>query len=193
MGFPSTWKPYIGASLLLSNTSTGTEVGGQGLIGIHKELMNPMIGGPALRGEAYLGGTSAGVNGGGRLLLAIPVIWVAGGVDYSISLGQSAFILSLLFPTTRGGFFHTGAEVRLDWLPARQQSFEIGIRMPVFQRYMGKTRQYTVEAPLARPTGATKREARSAQPDSLMEAVYKAGYALLRFSTAFPDRRERQL
>ena len=45
MGFPSTWKPYVGASLLLSNTSTGTEIGGQGLIGIHKELMNPMTGG----------------------------------------------------------------------------------------------------------------------------------------------------
>ena len=91
------------------------------------------------------------------------------------------------------GYFHRGAEVRLDWLPARQQSFEIGLRMPIFQRYIGKTRQYTVEAPLARPTKATRREAKSAQPDSLMEAVYRAGYALLRFSTAFPDRRERQL
>ena len=120
MGFPSTWKPYVGASLLLSNTSTGTEVGGQGLIGIHKELMNPMIGGPALRGEAYLGGTSAGVNGGGRLLLAIPVIWVAGGVDYSLSLDQTDFILSFMAPTTRGGYFHRGTELRLDWLPGTE-------------------------------------------------------------------------
>ncbi len=187
MGFPSTWKPYVGASLLLSNTSTGTEVGGQGLIGIHKELMNPMIGGPALRGEAYLGGTSAGVNGGGRVLLAIPVIWVAGGVDYSVSLDQADFILSFMAPTTRGGYFHRGTELRIDWLPGRGQSFEIGLRMPIFQPHIGKTRQYSVEAPLPRPTRATKREAKSAQPDSLMEAVYKAGYALLRFSTAFPD------
>ncbi len=188
MGFPSTWKPYVGASLLLSNTSTGTEIGGQGLIGIHKELMNPMAGGPALRGEAYLGGTSAGVNGGGRLLLAIPVIWVAGGVDYSISLDQADFILSVLFPTTRGGFFHTGAEVRLDWLPARNQSFEIGMRIPIFQRFIGKSRQYTLEAQVPKPDPALAHQrVAPAQLDSLMAAVYRPGLEILRFSSYFFD------
>ena len=189
MGFPSTWKPYVGASVLLSNTSTGTEIGGQGLIGMHKELMNPMAGGPALRGEAYLGGTSSGVNGGGRLLLAIPVIWVAGGVDYSISLDQADFILSVLFPTTRGGFFHTGAEVRLDWLPARNQSFEVGVRIPIFQRFIGKSRQYTLEAQVPKPSPALARQhVAPAQLDSLMAAVYRPGLQLLRFSTFFDDK-----
>ena len=188
MGFPSTWKPYIGASVLLSNTSIGTDVGGQGLIGIHKDLMNPMIGGPALRGEAYLGGTSAGVDGGGRLLLAIPVIWVAGGVDYSISLDQADFILSLMFLTTRGGYFHTGAEARLDWIPARNQSFEIGIRMPVFQRYMGKTRQYKTEVDLPKPSPELRRKRLPPEElDSLMAEVYKRGTQLLKFSSFFFD------
>jgi hypothetical protein len=188
MGFPSTWKPYVGASLLLSNTSTGTDVGGQGLIGIHRELMNPMAGGPALRGEGYAGGTSAGFNGGARLLLAIPVIWVAGGVDYSFSYGEADFILSVLFPTTRGGFFHTGAEVRLDWLPGRNQSFEIGMRIPIFQRYIGKTRQYTLEAQVPKPVPALARQSvKPAELDSLMAAVYRPGLQLLQFSSFFFD------
>jgi hypothetical protein len=188
MGFPSTWKPYVGASLLLSNTGTGTAAGGQGLIGMHKELMDPIVGGPALRGEAYLGGTSAGVDGGARLLLAIPVIWVAGGVDYSISLDRTDFILSLMFPTTRGGYFHTGAEARLDWIPARDQSFEIGIRVPVFQRYMGKTRQYKTEVDLPRPSSEQRRKpVPHDEMDSLMAEVHRRGTQMLKFSSFFFD------
>ncbi len=188
MGFPSTWKPYIGASLLVSNTETGTDVGGQGLVGIHKELMNPILGGPALRGEAYFGGTAAGANGGGRLLLAIPVIWVAAGVDYSISFDQADFILSAMFPTTRGGFFHRGTEVRLDWIPARAQSFEIGFRMPIFQPYIGKTRQYKLEVDLPKPAPAlVEQRVAPAVLDSLMARVYLRGTQLLKFSSFFFD------
>ncbi len=188
MGFPSTWKPYVGASLLLSNTETGTDIGGQGLVGIHKELMNPMLGGPALRGEAYFGGTAAGSNGGGRLLLAIPVIWIAAGVDYSVSFDQADFILSAMFPTTRGGFFHRGTEVRLDWIPARSQSFEIGLRMPIFQPYMGKTRQYKLEVDLPTPSHELAHQRVPPEDlDSLMAEVYRRGTTLLKFSSFFFD------
>ncbi len=140
MGQPPRWKPYLGASAAFNDLGGGpVSFGGYGMAGIYKDLMNPLIG-VGVSAEGYMGSISGSFDGGGRLFLALPVIFLQGGIDYGVREQQLDFILSFSVPIRRGGILGHGSLVRLDWIPARNQTLNLGFQVPIFQPWMGKTR-----------------------------------------------------
>ena len=142
MGQPQHWKPYFGAFLGINNLTTtdmATNVGGLGLVGIYHDLINPLVG-VGVAAEGYGGYIGEEVDGGVRLDLALPVIFLQGGVDYSFGDGTLAFILSFAMPIRRGGIFGHGSLARIDWLPSRGQTINVGLQVPMLQPWVGKTR-----------------------------------------------------
>ena len=142
MGQPPRWKPYLGAFAGVNNMTTtdmATNVGGLGLVGVYHDLINPLVG-VGLSAEGYAGYIGEEVNGGARLSLALPVVYLQGGVDYSIDDDSFAFILSIAAPIRRGGILGHGSLARVDWLPSRGQTLNVGLQVPVLQPWVGKTR-----------------------------------------------------
>jgi hypothetical protein len=154
MGQPPRWFPYAGASLALNQLSGESAVGGTALLGVQRPLMNPLTGGPALALEGYVGGAGApisGLDGGFRAAVAIPILFTQLGVDWNLRVDRAQFFMSMIFPPIRGGLFGTGGQVRVDWVPARDQTVQLGLTFPLGQPWAGKTRPRRIEAELPEP------------------------------------------
>ena len=140
MGQPPRWKPYLGASAAFSDLGGGAaSFGGYGMVGMYKDLINPLIG-VGISAEGYMGSIAGAFDGGGRLNLALPVIFLQAGVDYGVKEQEFDFILSFSVPIRRGGILGHGSLVRLDWIPARNETLNLGFQVPIFQPWAGKTR-----------------------------------------------------
>ena len=66
MGQPPHWKPYFGAFVGVNNLTTtdmATNVGGLGLVGIYRDLINPLVG-VGVAAEGYGGYIGEEVDGG---------------------------------------------------------------------------------------------------------------------------------
>ncbi|MEJ2720866.1 MAG: hypothetical protein P8181_06950, partial [bacterium] len=95
-----------------------------------------------LWGEGYVGyrdveggDADAGIRG----MIMAPAFKVGGGFDYNFLDGKTDAIFSLMLPLRRGGVLGHGSMLRVDWLPDRGNSFNIGIEVAL-QRYAGETR-----------------------------------------------------
>ena len=174
MGQPPRWKPYLGAFAGINNittTDTPTSVGGLGLIGLYRDLINPLVG-VGFAAEAYAGSISQQLDGGARLNVAFPVVFLQGGVDYSISDHSFAFILSFALPIRRGGILGLGSLARVDWLPARGQTVNVGLQIPVLQPWVGKTRPKAQDITIPRaPHAQFERSDSIAQADTTEPAA----------------------
>jgi hypothetical protein len=128
------------------------------------------------------------------LFAAVPVLFFQAGADYSFSEQRTDFILSLIFPVNRGGFFHRGGEVRFDWLPTRGQTFYAGVQFPLFQHWVGRTRVYDLH--VRQPAPPKKAPAPTVVPavdvaamDSAVEKMEDGARWLARLSFVFWDDR----
>ena len=148
MGQPPLWKPYVAGSFTWNREADRT--GGVGVLGIHKDLMNPMIGAFGLSGEGYLGGAGGDWDGGARLFLTSRLLFLNVGVDYNARDEEADFILAFTPYFRRGGLFGTGGNFRIEWIPGRNHSFNFGFQIPL-EPHMGRTRPVARKAPLPRP------------------------------------------
>ncbi len=154
MGQPSRWWPYTGAFFSLNEMSAETAVGGTALLGVQRPLMNPLTGGPTLALEGYVGGAGAsisGVDGGFRAAMAVPILFTQFGVDWNLRVDRAQFFMSVVFPPIRGGLFGSGGQLRVDWIPARDQTVQLGFTLPVGQPWIGKSRPRRTEVRLPEP------------------------------------------
>ncbi len=149
MGQPPRLKPYLGAFFGANALSGDVQPAGFGLAGVYKDLVPPLIGIGAVV-EGYAGSLGDGFDGGARIGLAVPVFFTQASVDYAIGLDEVDFVLSLLLPVHRGGILGSGSGLRVDWIPGRSQTVNVGLTLPVFQGPMGKTRPRRVEADIAK-------------------------------------------
>lgn len=159
MGQPRPWTPYAGGGLALNELSGESGVGGSAFLGVERSLMNPITGGPTLVAEAYLGaaaGSVDGLDGGFRGSLALPILFTRFGADWNLRTEEVDFVLSVIFPPQRGGLFGRGGQLRIDWIPAREQTVNLGISVPVGRRWIGRTRPREIDVPLPRPPGDVK-------------------------------------
>jgi hypothetical protein len=139
MGQPSRYEFYLAPMVVYDRENDDDEWGGQLTGGIHRHLKNPNLG-LGIAGEGYAGGVADAFESGLRLLGALKLLFLQAGVDYSFRHGETDFILSLAFPPERGGLFGTGGNLRIDWLPGRDNSFNFGFTIPIGDPYQGKTR-----------------------------------------------------
>jgi hypothetical protein len=154
MGQPSRLWPYAGASLALNQLSDESAVGGTVSLGVQRPLMNPLTGGPTLALEGYVGGAGgsiSGVDGGFRAAMALPILFTQFGVDWNLRVDRAQFFMSVIFPPIRGGLLGRGGQLRVDWVPARDQTVQLGFNMPLGQPWIGKTRPRRIEARLPEP------------------------------------------
>jgi hypothetical protein len=115
---------------------------GLGVVGLQKDFGNPLVGLFSARVEGLLGGGRDGVDGGARLLGVSPLGRFHVGLDYDARAGDTAFLLGVEAVVRRGGLFHRGTRLRVDWLPARDQTVQVGVSVPLGQR-AGRTRPHS--------------------------------------------------
>lgn len=138
------WSAGVSGGMYLRG---GTSLfAGYAQIGVFKDLINPVTGGPGLKFEGYAGiRGSDEFDGGLRALLAIPFIGLAGGVDYNFQDEKLDFLLRLSFNIQRGGVLRSGGRVHVDWVPDRGNSFNVGLTVPLNDRRRGRTRPRRID------------------------------------------------
>lgn len=151
MGQPARWKPYVGAFVGMNRLSDDATLGGLGLLGVYHDLVAP-VAGIGVAGEGYVGSLGDGLDGGLRVGLSVPVFFLHAGIDYAFGLGEADFLLGFSAPLRRGGVVGGGSRIRLDWLPGRAQTLNLGITLPIRSGPMGQTRprSHKVATPKAR-------------------------------------------
>ncbi|MBW2172313.1 MAG: hypothetical protein JRF69_10110 [Deltaproteobacteria bacterium] len=139
MGQPSKYEFYLAPMAVYDREGDDDEWGGQLTGGIYRHLKNPNMG-LGIAGEGYAGGVADEFDSGLRFMGSLKLLFLQAGVDYSFRHEKTDFILSLAFPPKRGGLFGRGGNLRIDWLPGRDNSFNFGITIPIGDPYLGKTR-----------------------------------------------------
>ncbi len=119
--------------------------------GVLRDLFSPVYGLLAVGGEVYAGQRGEEFDGGARLTLETAAILLRIGADWNAREGGTDPFVGTTFPPVRGGLFGRGGELRIDYLPTRDHSLEVGASFPVRQPHAGRTRPRVVDAPLPRP------------------------------------------
>ena len=148
MGQPPLWQAYTSAVATFGRNNDA--VGGL-VIGLFHPRGSPVNGLFGLSSEAYVLAADGGATGGLRLLGVTRAANLGYGVDWDARENNFAFMLSLNTAIRRGGLFGNGSTLRVDWIPSRSSGFDVGITLPLWQRYAGRTRPQN--------TGASLREA----------------------------------
>jgi len=184
MGQPAIWKTYGGASYSFEG---GARNGGAAAyLGLYKDLL-PSVAGIGLSGEAYASGSSDGSAVGFRALADLRGLMVKAGLDYSGRTGSADWILSFCAPFRRGGLLGHGSQLRVDWIPGRGNTWQVGVLFP-FERHMGRTRPRDTEVDLpAPPRPPLPRPARDAAVDEALGNVRVAARWVFQLSHVFWD------
>ncbi|UCF63564.1 MAG: hypothetical protein JSW33_13515 [bacterium] len=140
MGQPQIYKPYIGFSLGHSYPAVDDKLIAQFRLGVYRDLMNPMYSVLGISAEGYIGSLRTNEDFGFRAMIEMPALRLAGGLDYNYEVERLDFILRITAAVRRGGIFGRGTDLRLEWLPARGNTYNLGIGIPIFQPNRGKTR-----------------------------------------------------
>jgi hypothetical protein len=140
MGIPSHWRATVGLEYQAYKPSSDLQNGGLIDAGIMRHIGNPMVGIAALGVEGYFGGRSNDADLGVRAYFTVPSLLIGGGVDYNAKSEESDFILKLDIPVRRRGIVGAGSAMTFRWLPTRDQTFTIGLTLPIGDRDAGLTR-----------------------------------------------------
>ncbi len=146
MGMPPTWRWAFGFSGRTHRSPGEAQVAYYGSLGVYRDIMNPMTAALGVTGDGYLGqrgifnGVIGGLDGGGRVGLFSPVLRLALGADYNVRDDDLDLYFSFVHPLKRGGIFVGGGSAWIDYLPGRNHSAGVGIRLPIGQRFLGRTR-----------------------------------------------------
>lgn len=146
MGVPPTWRWTFGFSGRTHRSSAEAYVAYYGTLSAYRDILNPMTASLGIIGEGYFGqrgafdGFLGGLDGGGRVGLFSPVLRLAFGADYNVPDDDLDFFVSFVHPLRRGGFWVGGGSAWIDYLPGRSHSAGIGIRLPIGQKFLGRTR-----------------------------------------------------
>lgn len=137
IGQPRRWLPFASTSAILGG---GLGVGADALIGVQRPILNPITGLLSVSGEALGEWHQTHSTAGVRFLANVPALGLGLGADWRPRTGDIATILTFQAAIRRGGLLGHGSTVRFDWLPARHQTFGLGLQLPLLQPFAGRTR-----------------------------------------------------
>jgi len=140
LGMPPIYKGRAGLESQIYRPQNNSDLAGYLNFGVSRDIGSPVIGIAGVRLEGYVGFRNVEFDGGGRLLWEIPSAYIGVGVDYNVSDEVADFIFELNLPLRRGGVFGRGSTLAVRWLPARDQTFGLGINVPLWGRNIGATR-----------------------------------------------------
>ena len=190
MGQPSRHTFYLGPMLALDRHDDD-EWGGHLHGGIHRHLLNPIYG-IGVAGEGYLGGIDGELDSGLRLLGVFEFLFLRAGLDHSFRESDTDGIFSLALPLRRGGPLGRGGHLRIDWIPGRNDSFNIGLSFPLGNPYAGKTRPINDQVDLPEPNieiAPSEEVLPSSELESTLVEVRRAAEWIKRFTTPFFDQK----
>ena len=147
------------AGSLTWNREGEERFGGVGVAGLYKDLVMPISGAFGVSAEGYVGGigsapdASGGWDGGARLFATSRLLFLNVGVDWNARTEKADFILAFTPYFRRGGLFRTGGNFRIEWIPGRGHSFNVGFQIPL-EPHMGKTRPVHRDARLPKPASS---------------------------------------
>jgi hypothetical protein len=155
MSFPHTWRWAAGFSGGFHGRDD-SKITAYANAGFYRDLLNPMTAALGVLGEGYVGtrgslAQQGGLDSGGRIGLFSPVSRLAFGADYNTNDGELDFFMSVIHPFQRGGVLVGGGALRVDYLPGRGNSFSVGLRFPLGQPFLGRTRARQDHVELADP------------------------------------------
>jgi hypothetical protein len=151
MGQPHRIKPYAGLSVgAYEPAGDDSDPTATLTFGLFKDMLNPMVS-IGLSGEGYVGARGSSIDSGVRGLVALRPLRLGVGIDYNIPDGSTDLLLSLAHPLRRGGPLGLGGRLRIDYLPTRDHSFQVGLVIPLVQKGMGRTRPASDHVVMVKP------------------------------------------
>jgi hypothetical protein len=155
LGVPPSWTWAAGFSAGVHGRDE-SKLTAHANLGVYHDLLNPMTAALGFLGEAYVGtrGTlsgAGGVDGGGRIGVFSPTVRFAVGADYNTKDNEVDLFVSLIHPFQRGGLLGRGGALRIDYLPGRRNAASVGVRIPLGQPLMGRSRPRQDHVRLAAP------------------------------------------
>ena len=140
LGMPPVYKGRSGFEMQWYRPENDNQLAGFFNLGVSRDLGSPVVGIAALRLEGYFGFRGQEFDGGGRALYEIPSFHVGVGMDYNGNDDAWDLLWQLDLPLKRGGVFGRGTTICLRWLPTRDQTFGVGVNLPLWGRNIGATR-----------------------------------------------------
>lgn len=187
LGQPPKWEPYVvGSGVFVGNSDP------LGLVafGLHRPITNPVVGLFGVAGEAYgAGGRTGGVATGARLLATSRAFGLSAGIDWDARHGELDAILSFQAAIRRGGLFGYGTMVRVDRLPGRGRTFDVGIHIPLGQPFAGRTRTRDTDADLPIARGHARLLTPRVPPavETALAEVDRAAGQILAYTNLYAD------
>ena len=151
LGQPRVWHKHAGAGVGFIFDPAGTSLLTEARFGVYGDIVNPVLSMLGFQSEVYAGARETTFDFGLRAQLVSPYLRTGAGFDINGPDGKAYFLLSLWHPIRRGGILGGGSEIRLNYLPGRNNSFSLGIEVPTGRRIkMGETRPHQAAVRLDR-------------------------------------------
>lgn len=127
------------------------------------------------------------IDAGVRGMVMAPQFRIGAGVDYNFVDNKVDAIITTMLPIRRGGLLGHGSMLRIDWLPDRGSSFNIGIEVAL-QRYAGETRPARDCVRIPKPRSKSLvREVREPALTEALAHVREAAHWINRLTVPFLD------
>lgn len=143
LGQPGKWLASGGVATGVERRDGDPLAISEARAGVYYELLSRVLGLGGIQAEGYGGMLSTRLNGGVRLRAVSPFLRFAIGADYSGVDHQWRSLLSLAHPLRRGGLFHDGSTLRIDYRAGPERMLTVGVEAPFLRRIpLGTTRPY---------------------------------------------------
>ncbi|MGH7619666.1 MAG: hypothetical protein ACREPM_20830, partial [Gemmatimonadaceae bacterium] len=151
-------------------------------------VLNPLLGLIGGTVEAY-GSVGGAEDAGLRAMATSRLFATSVGADWDVRHGRVNTILSWQSAIRRGGILGAGSMVRIDWIPAREQTVRIGFAAPLFQPLAGRTRPKATSVSIPDPPQPRVRAAapRDARTQQLVRDIASASSVIAAYSNLFTD------
>jgi phosphatidylserine/phosphatidylglycerophosphate/cardiolipin synthase-like enzyme len=193
MGQPPVWRPYATGFGVASRHSTA---GLGAALGVDRAVLNPVTGSLDVAAELFGEGRANNSGAGARVFARVPAFGLGVGADWRATSGDLDAVLSFQTALRRGGVFGGGSMVRVDWIPARNQTLQLGVHVPLMQPFAGRTRprQTSVELPSssARSEGVSS-VASSDTIERSLKTLADAAALIRAFTNLYSEDNERTL
>jgi phosphatidylserine/phosphatidylglycerophosphate/cardiolipin synthase-like enzyme len=193
MGQPPVWRPYASGFGVESERS---RAGLGASLGVDRAVLNPVTGMLDVVAELYGEGRANNSAAGARVLARVPVFGFGVGADWRATSGDLDAVLSFQAAVRRGGVLGGGSMLRVDWIPARNQTFELGVQVPLMQPFAGRTRPRPTSVELPSSSARSEAVASVASSDTIersLKTLADAAALIRAFTNLYSEDNERTL
>ena len=193
IGQPPIWRQQLSAQ-----GTAFSQAGGSGATfsyGVFHSLnkppiqaLNPLIGalGGTLEGYVSIAGAE---DAGVRAMATSRLFATSVGADWDVRHHRVNTIVSWQSAIRRGGLLGHGSMVRVDWIPAREQTVRVGLTAPLFQPLAGRTRPRVTDVTIPDPPQPRTQAvaARDAEAQRLAHDIESASEVIAAYSDLYTD------